>query len=155
MTDARTDEKQRFGIYLSNLMKSKRIGQLELAEYLQVSVGMVSRFATGRNLPSDLKMEAIVDFFGGRISHDEEVKLMQHYLAATSPMFASIEQKSRNVVENHFLHLFSQHTEKQQNHLLARMLQTVEENNCTMAHNTGLEEEPGEYNATRKHPKKQ
>lgn len=138
MTDAKTNEKEAFGLFLANLLKSKKIGQAELADYLQVSVGMISRFVTGRNLPSDARMEAIIDFLGGRISHDEETKLMQHYIGGASPIFASIEQKSRTVLENHFLHLFHQHTESQQSKLLANMLQTIEDNTMSMAENAGF-----------------
>jgi transcriptional regulator with XRE-family HTH domain len=145
MTDSRTDAKEAFGIYLASLLKSKRIGQQELATYLQVTVGMISRFATGRNLPSDTKMEAITNFLAGRISHEEEMKLMQYYMSATSPIFASIETKSRSVLENHFLSLFHQLKEIQQNKLLRDMLQAIEDNNEEMAHNAGFENNSIKY----------
>lgn len=139
MTDIKNNEKEAFGLYLANLLKSKKIGQQPLANHLNVSVGMVSKFVTGRNLPSDARMEAIIDFLNFHISQDEEMRLMQLYMNAASPIASMIESKSRNVLENHFLSLFHQMTEAQQYKMLSDMLQVVEDNKNQMAKNANLD----------------
>jgi hypothetical protein len=73
-------------------------------------------------------MEMITEYLSRYLSENDLIRLMKFYMDANSKIPSLIDQKSRTVLENHFLNLFHQLTEQQQYKLLQQMLQMVEDN---------------------------
>ncbi len=134
MNDISIEEKKKiFGRCLGDLLAQTGRGQKGIADYLGLSIGRISHFVTGLNLPTDDAMEMITEYLSRYLSENDLIRLMKFYMDANSKIPSLIDQKSRSVLENHFINLFHQLTEQQQYKLLQHMLQLVEDNYQTQS----------------------
>ena len=138
MTERITNERQIFGSYLQRILRERRIGQAPLASYLGTTVGMISKYTTGRNLPSDEKMELITEFLRNFLSENEQIELTKLYLEASTSI-KLVEAQTYSLSDLHFLQLFNDQTLEQQREVIETMLQNAEDNRVKMAQNAGLE----------------
>lgn len=147
MTDKITNERQVFGSYLQRLLRERKIGQSPLAACLGTTVGTISKYTTGRNLPDDDKMEGITDFLRNFLSETELIELTKLYLNASTSI-KLVDSQGYSLSDIHFLKIFNEQTLMQQKGVLELMLQNAEDNRVQMAQNAGfVNETPGTYNA--------